>query len=123
MILLSWAVRFIVAALIFYTIGVWSERLAGRLKAWHLVFFWLGLATDMAGTTLMGKIAGGINLNFHGITGLVAITLMLVHTLWATVVLLRQVERAIVSFHKFSVFVWTVWLVPFVSGVILGFWR
>jgi uncharacterized repeat protein (TIGR03987 family) len=121
--LLPWAVRFIVAALILYTIGVWSERLAGRLKAWHLVFFWLGLATDTAGTTLMGKIAGGITLNFHGTTGLVAITLMLVHTLWATVVLLRRDEPAIVSFHRFSVFVWTVWLVPFVSGVIIGLWR
>jgi uncharacterized repeat protein (TIGR03987 family) len=123
MALLSWAVRFIVAALILYTIGVWSERLAGRLKTWHLAFFWLGLATDMAGTTLMGTIAGGINLNFHGITGLIAIMLMLVHTLWATVVLLRRDEQAILSFHKVSVFVWTVWLVPFVSGVIIGLWR
>lgn len=33
----------ITMALVFYTIGVWSERLAGRLKAWHLIFFWADL--------------------------------------------------------------------------------
>jgi hypothetical protein len=26
----------ITLALVFYTIGVWSERIAGRLKWWHL---------------------------------------------------------------------------------------
>lgn len=26
-------------ALVFYSIGVWAERIAGRLKVWHLVFF------------------------------------------------------------------------------------
>ncbi|MBE0684807.1 MAG: TIGR03987 family protein, partial [Anaerolineaceae bacterium] len=25
------------AALLFYSIGVWSERISGRLKPWHLV--------------------------------------------------------------------------------------
>lgn len=29
----------ITLALVFYTIGVWSERIAGRLKGWHLIFF------------------------------------------------------------------------------------
>lgn len=28
----------ITLALIFYSIGVWSERIAGRLKSWHLAF-------------------------------------------------------------------------------------
>lgn len=28
---------FITLALVFYTIDVWSERLAGRLKGWHLI--------------------------------------------------------------------------------------
>ena len=37
-------------ALIFYSIGVWSERFAGRLKPWHLIFFVLGLVCDTWGT-------------------------------------------------------------------------
>lgn len=40
----------ITMALVFYTIGVWSERLAGRLKAWHLIFFWGGFVFDTIGT-------------------------------------------------------------------------
>ena len=33
----------ITSALVFYSIGVWSERFQGRLKPWHLGFFVLGL--------------------------------------------------------------------------------
>ena len=79
----------ITLALVFYTIGVWSERFAGRLKPWHLVFFWLGLACDTIGTGMMLDFAGGMTFDVHGLTGLLAILLMLVHATWATIVLLR----------------------------------
>ena len=105
----------ITLALIFYTIGVWSERIAGRLKPWHLAFFWLGLLFDTWGTGLMFEIAKGVNLDLHGVTGMIAIVLMLLHAVWATVVLVRKDERWIVNFHKLSVFVWVVWLVPYFS--------
>jgi uncharacterized repeat protein (TIGR03987 family) len=120
---LRWVVQLIVTALVCYTIAVWSERFSGRLKGWHLVFFWAGLAADLAGTTLMAGLAGGLLLNLHGVTGITALTLMLVHTVWATVVLARRNERAIVNFHRFSMFVWLVWLVPFVTGALLGMGR
>ena len=108
----------IVSALVFYTIGVWSERFAGRLKAWHLVLFWIGFCFDTTGTTLMANIAGGMELNLHGITGVLAIVLMMGHAIWATIVLVRKQENAIKNFHKFSLFVWLVWLIPFFSGMI-----
>jgi uncharacterized repeat protein (TIGR03987 family) len=95
----------IVSALVFYTIGVWSERFAGRLKAWHLVLFWIGFCFDTTGTTLMANIAGGMEFNIHGITGVLAIVLMLGHAIWATIVLVRKQENAIKNFHKFSLFV------------------
>jgi hypothetical protein len=31
-------------ALIFYSVGVWSERIARYLKPWHVAAFWTGLA-------------------------------------------------------------------------------
>lgn len=43
----------ITAALVLYTIGVWSERLQGRLKWWHLAFFYAGLACDTVGAGMM----------------------------------------------------------------------
>lgn len=103
-------------ALVFYSIGVWSERLAGRLEAWHLIFFWGGLIFDTTGTGLMMEMAGGITFDIHGVTGVLAILLMVVHAVWATAVLIRKDERAIANFHKFSVVVWAIWLVPYFSG-------
>lgn len=103
-------------ALVFYSIGVWSERLAGRLKGWHLVFFWGGLVFDTTGTAIMMEMAGGIVFDVHGLTGVLAIILMFVHAVWATVVLIRKDEKAITKFHHFSVIVWAVWLVPYYTG-------
>jgi len=55
-------------ALVFYTIGVWSERFAGRLKGWHLIFFWGGLIFDTVGTGMMMEMAGGLTFDIHGVT-------------------------------------------------------
>ena len=109
----------ITLALVFYSIGVWSERLAGRLKGWHLIFFWGGLVFDTIGTGMMMEMAGGLGLDIHSVTGVTAILLMIVHAVWATVVLSRKNERAIVNFHKFSVVVWVIWLIPYGTGFIL----
>lgn len=106
-------------ALIFYSIGVWSERLAGRLEAWHAVFFWLGIICDTCGTGLMFQMAGGLAFNIHGLSGTLAIFLMFVHAIWATAVLLRKDEKMIANFHKFSVAVWCIWLIPYFSPMVL----
>lgn len=103
-------------ALVFYSIGVWSERFAGKLKPWHLIFFWGGLIFDTIGTGLMMEMAGGITYDIHGITGVLAILLMLIHALWATIVLIRKNEKAILNFHRFSVVVWIIWLIPYFTG-------
>ena len=110
----------ITLALVFYSIGVWSERLAGRLKGWHLIFFWGGLVFDTVGTGMMMEMAGQLTADLHGVTGVLAIVLMLIHAIWATIVLLRKDERAILKFHKFSLVVWLVWLVPYFSGFFLS---
>ena len=106
----------ITLALVFYSIGVWSERLAGRLKGWHLIFFWCGLAFDSSGTGMMFEMAGGIGTDIHSITGIIAILLMLIHAIWATIVIRRKDEKAIQNFHHFSVIVWAIWLIPYLNG-------
>jgi uncharacterized repeat protein (TIGR03987 family) len=114
------AVIVINLALLFYSIGVWSERFQGRLKIWHTVFFWLGLVCDTWGTGMMFDFVGGMSFDVHGISGLLAIILMFIHAIWATIVLVRKDEKMIVSFHKFSIFVWLVWLVPYFSPMVIG---
>jgi uncharacterized repeat protein (TIGR03987 family) len=119
--MLPYAVITISLALVFYTIGVWAEKRQGILKRWHLVVFWLGFAFDTTGTTLMGTlVTGGFRLNFHGVTGLLAIVLMLFHAVWATVVLALNQEDMRQNFHKFSIVVWLIWLVPFLSGMLFA---
>jgi len=115
------AISFIFAACIFYTVGVWSEKISKRLKPWHVMVFWLGLICDTIGTGAMGKLAGSIiQFNIHGLTGLLAIVLMLFHAIWATSVIIRKDEKMILQFHKFSIVVWIIWLIPMLSGMILG---
>jgi uncharacterized repeat protein (TIGR03987 family) len=112
------AVTAIILALVFYTIGVWSERIAGRLKPWHAVMFWIGFVFDTTGTTLMAQLAGKMDFDIHGITGVLAILLMFINAAWATIVLIKKQEKAILNFHKFSLFVWLVWLIPLFTGMI-----
>ncbi len=107
-------------ALLFYSLGVWSERIQGRLKPWHLVFFWFGLVFDTWGTGLMIDMAGGLTFDIHGVTGVIAIVLMMIHALWASLVLIRRDEKAIRSFHKFSLAVWFIWLIPYFSPMIIN---
>jgi uncharacterized repeat protein (TIGR03987 family) len=115
------AIFFIFLACILYSLGVWAEKIQGRLKVWHTVVFWAGLTADTIGTGAMGMLAGSlIQFNFHGLTGLLAIILMLFHAVWATAVLVRKNENMILKFHKFSFVVWIIWLIPMVSGMILG---
>jgi uncharacterized repeat protein (TIGR03987 family) len=114
------AVIFITIAAIFYTLAVLAEKFQGGLMWWHVDVFWLGLACDTVGTTAMGKIVGTIQLNFHGITGLIAIILMIFHTLWATHVLLSANEHLKIHFHKLSILVWLIWLIPMTTGILMG---
>jgi uncharacterized repeat protein (TIGR03987 family) len=119
--MLIYAIIFINLALVFYTIGVWSEKIQKKLKGWHLVIFWLGLVFDTLGTSFMAGIArNGFKLDFHGITGILAIVLMLIHVIWATWVMISKNKEMQLKFHKLSFIVWILWLIPFASGAIFS---
>ncbi len=118
--LLMKAIIFISLALVFYTIGVWSEKIQGKLKLWHIICFYLGLIFDTLGTTTMSFIAGGMSLDVHAITGFLAIILMLIHAIWGTIVLIKNNENSLKKFHKFSIVVWAIWLVPYFIGMFIG---
>ncbi|HXR44306.1 MAG TPA: HsmA family protein [Pseudolysinimonas sp.] len=123
------AIVLITAALVFYSIGVWAERIRRLLKWWHVVFFALGFACDLSGTLIMTRIAasdsGGaspglaaILTTVMAVTGTIALVLMALHLIWAVVTLLRHRAAELHRFHRFSVLVWSIWLVPFVAGAV-----
>lgn len=112
----------ITLALIFYSIGVWAERIAKYLKTWHLAAFWFGFVFDISGTWVMHLLARG-PFDFtepHTLTGQIALWLMLIHAVWASLVVFRQNESLRNSFHRYSLFVWIVWLVPYFGGMYMG---
>lgn len=125
--MLIFAIITITLALLFYTIGVFGERKSKTLNKKHVIIFWLGLLCDTTGTLTMSKIAksgiesiGTTSQMIHGVTGGLAIVLMLFHAVWATWVLYKNNEEQKAKFHKFSIIVWIVWLVPYIVGMIIG---
>ena len=112
----------ITLALVFYSTGIWAERIARVLKPWHVVTFWTGFAFDVSGTLAMHRLAEGRFdiLEPHTLTGQIALWLMLGHAIWATVVIRRNLERMKVRFHRYSLVVWLIWLIPYFGGMILA---
>lgn len=115
----------ITLALVFYSVGVWSERIALYLKPWHVAAFWTGFAFDVSGTLAMHFIAKKpFDLTApHTLTGQIALWLMLAHAAWSTRVSRRGSEKARAGFHRYSMFVWLVWLIPYFGGMALGMRR
>jgi len=122
------AIVLITLALVFYSTGVWAEKLGGRLKVWHAVAFLVGFGFDASGTAVMtaiaesggarqGGAAGGLSATMAW-TGGLALILMAVHAVWAIVVLVRGRESELAGFHRFSLWVWLIWLVPYVTGML-----
>jgi uncharacterized repeat protein (TIGR03987 family) len=112
----------ITLALAFYSLGVWAERLARYLKPWHVVAFWTGFVFDVSGTYAMHLLAEGRFdlLDFHTLTGQIALWLMLIHAIWASYVARKGSEKARAGFHRYSIIVWLIWLVPYFGGMYLG---
>ena len=127
---MSYGIVFISLAFVLYTVGVWSEKIQGKLNLGHLFLFWLGIICDLVGTSVMGQISKShiessslwhsvpISSNFHSLTGVIALILMLLHTCWATIIIINNKERWAIKFHRYSLLVWLVWLLPFISGAL-----
>jgi len=112
----------ITLALVFYSIGVWSERIARYLKGWHVAAFWTGLLFDLSGTIAMHLLAqGAFDITKpHTLTGQIALWLMLIHAAWATAVVRKGTTEARTNFHRYSLLVWLVWLIPYFGGMVLA---
>ena len=50
------------------------------------------------------------------VSGTIAFVLMALHLAWAAVVLIRNREQEKRTFHRFSIAVWVLWLIPYIIG-------
>lgn len=112
----------ITLALVFYSLGVWAERISKCLKKWHVITFWIGFTFDVTGTVAMHFISDNpFDLtDLHTLTGQIALWLMLIHATWATRVVTHKNEVLKIKFHRYSLFVWLVWLMPYLGGMYIG---
>ena len=109
-------------ALLFYSLGVWSERFNKYLVKRHVISFWIGFAFDVSGTLAMHKLADGPFdiLEPHTLTGQIALWLMLIHAVWATWAIKKGSDDVLRKFHKYSLVVWIIWLIPYFGGMYIG---
>jgi len=56
----------------------------------------------------------------HTFTGQVALWLMLAHAVWATRVIRLGRENELKNFHRYSLLVWLIWLIPYFGGIYIS---
>lgn len=131
--MLIFAIVLISAALALYTAGVWGERRSGTLLVRHVVLFASGFICDASGTAFMTRIAetgtyaadgiASVLTTLMSITGGLALGLMGIHLAWAIVVMIKGSPAARRVFHRFSIVVWAIWLVPYFTGMASAMFR
>jgi uncharacterized repeat protein (TIGR03987 family) len=55
--------------------------------------------------------------------GQIALWLMLAHAIWATYVIKKGSEDIHKHFHRYSLIVWIIWLIPYFGGMWLAMGR
>ena len=118
--LLLSAVTLFTVALVLYTTSVWSERFQHELKSWHLLVFGLGVLTDMIATWLTIVFVGAIVFTPHAIFGFISLGLMSIHFCWALLVYRDDKQAGRARFHRFSLAVWSIWMLSYFTGFFTG---
>jgi len=107
-------------ALICYTTGVFSEMIAKELKPWHVKMFWLGFLFEMCGAIPMFLRSEKGNVSLHKIVGAIGLALIIAHNVLASIAIRTNLDIVLRMFPKFSAFVYAIWLIAFVTGMIIG---
>jgi len=105
-------------ALITYTVVVWNEFKTKSIRLWQVITFSIGFIFDCLGTFIMYKIGGSkISYGIHDILGFVAIFLMLLNLIGSAFILNKKTVK---NFYNFSIFVWIVWVISYITGMIVN---
>ncbi|GAA4552794.1 HsmA family protein [Pseudonocardia xishanensis] len=111
----------VTVALVSYTTGVWAERRQGTQRARHVWSIGVGSVCDLVGTSIMTLLPDGEPSPVAEVlraSGYLAAALMALHVVAAGLVLRWGGPAARRNFPHFSVTVWSLWLVPYLAGVL-----
>ena len=115
--------RLVVFALLFYSIGIFTEQRKKHATNVVLIFITLGLVTDITATIFM--IIGSDNSAFtlHGLLGYSSLLAMLIDAILLWRFRIKQgVETEVTKgLHKYCRYAYTWWLLAFITGALLVF--
>jgi uncharacterized repeat protein (TIGR03987 family) len=109
----------VTSACLLYTTAIWTEQFQGRLTGRIIALFVAGFTCDITGTLCMfirarsRQAPAGI----HGLSGSIALVIMLIHLIWALISLKHRTDRSAKHFNQFSPFAWCMWMIAFLTGI------
>ncbi len=105
-------------AFLLYSVAIWTEQLRGGLSRRIISVFIFGFICDVLGT--FGMIAQARShhapISIHGLSGEIALVIMLIHLLWA-LKSIRSGGQSAERFNCCSPYAWCVWMIAFLSGI------
>ena len=105
------------AALIIYTIVIWSHQFKKELKLWMIWLFGTALSTDGFATLVVCALTSNeLKWTFHAIAGLTSLLIMALHFLWA-VRAYSGIGRYAEYFQRYSIYAWLLCLAAFLSPI------
>lgn len=112
-------------ALLFYTIGIVKEQRSKSVSQYVLIFLSFGLAFDIAATIFMilGSAAKGITL--HGLIGYSSLLGMLIDNILLWRLRFKSGINTSVpnSIHLYSRYAYTWWVIAFITGGLLVYFK
>lgn len=108
----------IMLALIAYTFAVWGEQITKKLKGIFIISFISGFILDTIGTLGMFLNIQGEAPAIHAVLGFTALAGMGIHAFWAALVWKKNDPASAHNFHRYSKYVYALWLLAFFSPVI-----
>ncbi len=113
----------ITTALVLYTIVVWRNWQLKLLTTAQIILLWLGLAADALATRMMGLSVEVTTWDLHTISGYAGLALMAVLAVVGTWAKWSGGQALLTSFHRFAIPIWLIWVVSYVTGVVIGIQR
>ena len=108
----------LLVALILYSVGVWAAFAAKRVKPWHVIVLWLGVAFDVLATAMMAVQIGGLGRDLHTVLALLVWAGMVVVAGIGTWALVKTDEPLSQTVARWSTLPWLLWVAVLVWGMV-----
>lgn len=124
---LIFALGAMILSLVFYTLGVIGERKSKSINKVNIILFWLGFICISIGIYFIsGIVQSSIESTdiatsmLQSLVSMISVFIMLFHCVWGSWALIRNNESQQKIFHKYSLIIWIVWLVPYLISIMLA---